>query len=62
MTPVTVLQQGGPFLYPSPPFFTLSLTQCSFPPPLPTAKENSLTDPSPETLLLGQTSVGPHPA
>lgn len=30
-------------------------------PPLPTAKENSLTDPSPETLLRGK-PVWPHPA
>lgn len=37
-------------------------TLCSSPPPFPTAKENSLTDPSPEALLLGQTSMGPHPA
>lgn len=58
-----MLQWGGPFLLPSQPFLTLSPTPSVYPlPPLPTAKENSLTDPSPETLLLGQTSMGPHPA
>lgn len=56
-----MLQRGGPFLLPIQLFLTLSHTQCSFPAP-PTAKENSLTDPSPEALLPGQASMAIPPA
>lgn len=62
MTPVTMLQRGGPFflfLLPIQLFLTLSHTQCSFPAPPPTAKENSLTDPSPAP---GQASMAIPPA
>lgn len=62
MTPLTVLQRAGPFLLPTQPLLTLSHTQRSFPAPFPspTAKENSLTDPSPEALLLGQAKSEPY--
>lgn len=54
MTPVTA-PTGTPFLLPPHRRFSPSPPPVLIPcPPPPTAKENSLTDPSPEALLLGQ--------
>lgn len=62
MTPVTMLQRGGPFLLfllPIQLFLTLSHTQCSFPAPLPPQRKIALQT---LALLPGQASMAIPPA